>query len=176
MCAHDVDPDATEQLTWRVPQDVAWVFRALQETLRTRLHRVTGRWALDGEVFDTLLDGALLAWTLRDPRAPRPDPVIARDGYRCMVPGCSSRRNLQDHHVEFRSAGGSDEPDNRVTLCVFHHLRCLHAGFLRIAGRAPDELVFELGVRAGAAPLARYRSGEIAVAGLALQLPRERHP
>ena len=159
-----------------MPQDVAWVFRAVQETLRTKLHRVTGRWALDGEVFDTLLDGALLAWTLRDPRAPRPDPVIARDGYRCMVPGCTSRRNLQDHHVEFRSAGGSDEPDNRVTLCAFHHLRCLHAGFLRIAGRAPDELVFELGVRAGAAPLARYRSGEIALTGLALQLPRERHP
>jgi hypothetical protein len=110
-----------------------------------------------------MLDCALVAWTLRDPSAGRPDPVVERDGWRCAVPGCTSRRNLHDHHLEFRSAGGSDAPENRVTLCSFHHLRCLHAGLLRVRGRAPDDLIFELGLRPGAPPLARYRSGDVAM-------------
>lgn len=163
LCALDVDTEATQQLEWRVPFEVAWLFNAVRETLRARLRSATGRHPLDGEVFDALLDCALLAWTLRDPRAGRPDPVMERDGYRCMVPGCTSRRNLHDHHVEFRSAGGSNATENRVALCAFHHHRCLHAGLLRVRGLAPDDLVFELGLRAGAPPLARYRSGDIAL-------------
>jgi hypothetical protein len=163
LCAHDVDCEATQRLEWRVSHEVAWLFRAVRETLGARLRTARARHPLDGEVFDALLDCALFAWTLRDPRAKRADPVVERDGYRCGVPGCTSRRNLHVHHVAFRSAGGSDELSNRVTLCAFHHLRCLHAGILRISGRAPDELVFELGLRAGAPPLARYRSGDIAL-------------
>ena len=166
LCAHDVDPDATQQLEWRVSHEVAWLFRAVLETVRGRLRAATEgipRWPLDGEVFETLLDGALLAWTLRDPKAPRPDPVMERDRYRCLIPGCTSRRNLHDHHITFRSAGGSDAPGNRISLCAFHHLRCLHAGFLRVSGSAPDCLVFELGLRAGAEPLASYRSGDVSV-------------
>ena len=155
LCAPDVDCEATQQLEWRVPREVAWLFHAVRETLRARL-------SSDGEAFDALLDCALLAWTLRDPRAGRPGPVMERDGYRCAVPGCTSRRSLHDHHVAFRSVGGSDALGNRVTLCAFHHLRCLHAGLLRVSGRAPDALVFELGLRSGAAPLACYRSGDIA--------------
>jgi hypothetical protein len=141
--------------------EVAGLFLAVQGTLRARL-----RLATEGQAFDAMLDGALLAWTLRDPRARRPDPVVERDGYRCLVPGCTSRRNLQVHHVRYRAAGGGNERENRVALCAFHHLRCLHAGLLRVQGRAPDALVFELGVRAGGPPLARYRSGDVA-------LPRE---
>jgi hypothetical protein len=49
------------------------------------------------------------------------------------------------HHIRFRSAGGPDEPWNRTTLCAFHHHRGVHAGSVRIAGRAPDGLLFELG-------------------------------
>jgi hypothetical protein len=162
MCAHDIDTEATQQLAWRVPRDVALLFTAVRETLRAKLRPETGRWPTDGEVFDGLLDCALLAWTLRDPRARPPDPVVERDGYRCAVPGCTSRRNLHDHHLRFRSAGGSDAPGNRVTLCAFHHQRCLQAGLLRVRGQAPDGLVFELGLRPGAAPLVRYRSGDIA--------------
>lgn len=143
----DVDPEATQQLAWRVPRDVALLFAGVRETLRARLGPVT-----DGVVFDAMLDGALRTWTLREPGVRRPDPVIERDGCRCAVPGCTSRRNLHDHHVRFRSAGGSDTPGNRITLCAFHHLRCLHAGRLRVCGRAPRGLVFELGVRRGAPP------------------------
>jgi len=147
LCAHDVDPEATEQLEWRVPHDLAALFSALRRKLS----------------FEAMLDHALVTWLLRDPTAGRPDPVIERDGYRCVVPGCTSRRNLHDHHVVFRSAGGSDDPANRIALCAFHHQRCLHAGRMRIRGRAPDALVFELAVRPGRVALARYRSGDVAI-------------
>jgi hypothetical protein len=64
--------------------------------------------------------------------------------------------------VVFRSAGGSDALTNRTTLCAWHHLRGVHAGVIDCTGRAPDALVFELGLRAGRPPLARYRSGDVA--------------
>jgi hypothetical protein len=163
LCAPDVDPEATQELSWRVPREVASLFFGVRETLRAKLRRERSRFLTDGQVFDGLLDCALLTWSLRDPRARRPDPVMERDGYLCAVPGCTSRRNLHDHHIVFRSACGSDAGENRITLCAFHHQRALHAGLLRIRGRAPDELVFELGLRPGAAPLLRYRSGDVAV-------------
>jgi len=161
MCAHDVDPEATQALEFRVPLDVAALFAGVRETLRGRLEQASGSPVYDGDVFDALLDGALLSWTLRDPRARRPDPVAEREGYRCAVPGCTSRCNHHDHHIIFRSHGGSDATVNRVLLCAFHHQRCLHAGLMRIRGQAPDGLVFELGLRSSAGPLATYRSGDI---------------
>jgi hypothetical protein len=163
MCAPDIDTEATQLLAWRLSYEVAALFTAVRETVRSRLGAECGRFLGDGEVFDAMLECALLAWTLRDPPARRPKPVVECDGYRCAVPGCTSRRNLHDHHLRFRSAGGSDAPGNRVALCAFHHQRCLHVGFMRIRGRAPDGLVFEFGLRPGASPLARYRSGDIAV-------------
>jgi len=147
LCAHDVDVDATEELVFRLPCDVAALFCALLRKLP----------------FEALLDHALETWLLRDPGTRRPDPVIERDGYRCAVPGCSSRRSLHDHHITFRSAQGSDDPENRITLCAFHHQRCLHQGRLRIRGRAPGGLLFELGLRSHGPPIARYRSGDVAL-------------
>jgi hypothetical protein len=159
LCAHDVDVDATEELVWHAPRELAVLFCAVRAALRARL----GPRHHAGELFGAMLDHALETWLLRDPTARRPDPVIERDGYRCAVPGCTSRRSLHDHHIAFRSAGGSDAPENRISLCAFHHHRCLHAGLLRVSGRAPGELVFELGLRADGPPLARYRSGDIAM-------------
>ncbi|TMA25446.1 MAG: HNH endonuclease [Deltaproteobacteria bacterium] len=161
MCAHDVDPEATQALVFRVPLDVAALFRGVRETLRHGLERASDGPVYDGDVFDAILDGALLSWTLRDPRARRPDPVAERDGYRCAVPGCTSRCNHHDHHITYRSRGGSDAQDNRVLLCAFHHRRCLHAGLMRISGQAPDGLLFELGLRSARGPLAVYRSGDV---------------
>lgn len=163
MCAHTIDIEATERITWHVPRDVAWLFLGVREAFRRRLDAGRGRPASDGDALDALLDHVLRAWTVLDPDAARPDPVIERDGYRCAVPGCSSRRNLQDHHIVFRSAGGSNAPENRITLCAFHHHRCLHAGRLRVRGAAPAHLVFELGVHPGRPALARYRSGDVAL-------------
>lgn len=70
------------------------------------------------------------------------------------MPACSARRGLESHHLHFQSAGGADEPWNRTTLCAFHHYRGVHLGQLGIRGRAPDRLVFELGV-------GRFRSGDL---------------
>ena len=47
--------------------------------------------------------------------------VLARDGYRCRTPGCGSARFLEVHHVVPRAAGGSNRPDNLVTLCSACH-------------------------------------------------------
>jgi hypothetical protein len=161
MCAPEVDPEATEELVFRLPVPVAALFHGVRETLRARLRAERGSPLHDGEAFDAMLDLALVAWQLRDPRARRPDPVVERDGYRCAVPGCTSRCSLHVHHIRFRSACGSDAPANLVTLCAFHHQRCLHAGLLRLRGSAPGGLVFELGLRPGREPLARYRSGDV---------------
>jgi Domain of unknown function (DUF222) len=83
------------------------------------------------------------------------DPVFARDGWRCATPACTSRRNLHDHHVVFRSHGGDNTRDNRITLCVWHHLRGVHGGVVRVRGAAPDELRWEIGIRRGGPPLLR---------------------
>ena len=47
--------------------------------------------------------------------------VLARDGYCCRTPGCGSARFLEVHHVLSRAAGGSNRPDNLVTLCSACH-------------------------------------------------------
>jgi hypothetical protein len=195
-----VDPGATERLAWWVPVEVALLFTGVRETLRRRLvaaaeaeieieveaeaeaepetetsAKTNERTPVsDGEVFEALLDEALRSWTLREPGARRPNPVIERDGYRCAVPGCSSRRNLQDHHIVFRSVGGSHAPWNRVTLCAFHHLRGVHSGRLGLRGQAPERLVFELGLRdrrddrddrnEERPALVTYRSGDVMMA------------
>jgi hypothetical protein len=62
--------------------------------------------------------------------------ILERDGYRCKVPGCSSRRSLQIHHITYRSRGGSDDDCNLVTLCLAHHLRGVHEGHIIIEGEA----------------------------------------
>ena len=85
-----------------------------------------------------------------------PDPVFARDGWRCTVPACSSRRNLHDHHIRFRSRGGDNRRNNRTTVCAAHHLHGLHAGTVRASGVAPHAIEWQLGVRPGAPPFLSY--------------------
>lgn len=66
--------------------------------------------------------------------------VLARDGNRCVVPGCRSARHLDVHHIIFQELGGSHALWNLCALCSGHH-GALHDGKLSIAGRAPD-LIF----------------------------------
>ena len=89
------------------------------------------------------------------------DPVFARDGWRCTVPACSSRRNLHDHHVLFRSRGGGNSRANRITVCAAHHLHGIHTSVIRAWGEAPDGITWELGARAGRPPLLRFGTGEV---------------
>ncbi|MBI3768487.1 MAG: HNH endonuclease, partial [Deltaproteobacteria bacterium] len=84
------------------------------------------------------------------------DPIFARDGWRCTVPGCSSRRNLHDHHLHYRSRGGGNARANRIAVCASHHLHGIHAGTVRASGTAPRAVQWQLGVRAGGPPLLRY--------------------
>jgi hypothetical protein len=80
---------------------------------------------------------------VKPPRS-RSQKVRERDLGSCGVPGCSHRA-VHSHHVEFRSRGGSDDPANQIGLCAFHHLRCIHGGYLRVEGTAPDGLTWSLG-------------------------------
>jgi hypothetical protein len=67
-----------------------------------------------------------------------------RDRGWCTAPGCS-RPAANSHHIRFRSHGGGDGPPNRTSLCLAHHLHGVHKGYIRVRGRAPDDLVWELG-------------------------------
>jgi hypothetical protein len=138
---------------------------ALCPALRAAYRDGTLSW-VQAQAVDAMFEHAFEAWSVYAPHVPREHRVFERDGWRCTAPGCSSLRNLHDHHVVFRSAGGSDALSNRTTLCAWHHLRGVHAGIIRCAGEAPDALTFELGLRAAGPPLARYR-GEQRISGLA---------
>jgi len=119
------------------PREVAALFEALLERVG----------------FEAMLDHAIATWL--EAGAQFEDYAdFTRDGYRCTVPGCTARRNLQSHHIWFRSACGPDVAWNRTTLCAYHHHRGVHAGRLALRGRAPDGLVYELGV-------GRFRSGDV---------------
>ena len=51
--------------------------------------------------------------------------VKARDGFRCR--SCGSRDHLEVHHIRQRKDGGSNSPDNLITLCHGCH-RAWHEG------------------------------------------------
>ena len=142
------------------PADIVQLFRAVLCTVRRRMERHEGRLPTEGEALGAMLDHVFFAWGL-DQKTDVRHKVFARDGWRCAVPGCTSMRNLHSHHIRFRSAEGSDAPENRITLCAFHHLRGVHAGRVRCTGRAPDGLRWEMGIRPGRPPLLSYSSGDV---------------
>ena len=105
----------------------------------------------------TALEALLLHVIDEWERAPRHhDPIFARDGWRCVVPACSSRRNLHDHHLRYRSRSGTNARWNRSSVCAAHHLHGIHTGAIRAYGRAPDAIRWELGVRIGAPPFLEF--------------------
>ncbi len=123
--------------------------------------------ALLRDVLDAFADPAEPRWTALErllrhvivhwESTPRhPDPVFARDGWRCTVPACSSRRNLHDHHLRFRSRGGDNTRDNRTTVCAAHHLHGIHDGTIHASGTAPHAIEWRLGVRPGASPFLAF--------------------
>src|SRR5881392_3048445 len=149
VCAHAVDAD----ITFFAPASVAILLRSAiaSFTLPTE-----PAW----QGLERLLDHVHQEWSAQ-PR--HRDPIFARDGWRCAVPACTSRRNLHDHHLLFRSRGGGNARDNRITVCAWHHLRGIHQGRVRAWGTAPDDVTWELGVRPGCAPLLRLHGDEYLV-------------
>ncbi len=72
--------------------------------------------------------------------------ILKRDHFQCQSPGCRCRRNLQVHHIKWRSKGGGDEESNRITLCKACHKHILHDLMaLKIEGTAPYNLTFTFG-------------------------------
>lgn len=67
--------------------------------------------------------------------------VLARDHNRCVVPGCRNVRNIEVHHIQFKSRGGSNTMSNLITMCTGHHTM-LHERRIVMMGKPPT-LSFE---------------------------------
>ena len=47
--------------------------------------------------------------------------ILQRDNYRCQEGNEECNGPLQIHHIIPLSRGGSNDPDNLITLCYYHH-------------------------------------------------------
>jgi hypothetical protein len=134
---------AARVLGARVPERVALLLQAAFRAARA----VEGRLIGDGVCLVRVAQHFLETWRAHVKKArTTSQKVRERDLGRCQVPGCS-RRACHSHHVDFRSRGGGDELWNQVALCAMHHLIGIHRGYIRVRGRAPDALVWEVGPR-----------------------------
>lgn len=67
--------------------------------------------------------------------------IHATFGWMCAVPGCTARRNLEQHHIVYRSQGGADDATNLVSLCARHHRYVIHEQrAVSVEGRSPHDL------------------------------------
>ncbi len=55
--------------------------------------------------------------------------IHLRDRHRCTSPVCE-RHDVTLHHLKFRSRGGTDDPENLVSLCAWCHIHGIHEGRL----------------------------------------------
>jgi hypothetical protein len=94
----------------------------------------------------------LAASTVRETHRCRPIRALGLGS----VPGCT-RPAADLHHVVFASRGGPDDAWNRTPLCRRLHHRGVHAGRMRIRGRADDVLSFHFGPRPAEEALAKWR-------------------
>jgi len=63
--------------------------------------------------------------------------VLHRDGHCCQVPGCTTRRGLDLHHIIHWEHDGPTDTWNLVTLCSRHH-RMHHQLRLGVSGNADE--------------------------------------
>ena len=146
---------AARVLRARVPVRIALLLQAAFRAVRA----AEGRLLDDGRCLVRVARHFVETWKPHVKKARTlSQKVRERDLGRCQVPGCS-RRAVHAHHVEPRSHGGADAAENLVALCACHHLRGIHGGYIRVRGRAPDALVWEV----GGAVLAEGRFGGAAV-------------
>ena len=131
---------AAGSLSAALPRRVGALLAAAIQAVRSRAGEVLGA----GKCLAVIAWHFLETWGgLAKRKKSRSQQVRERDDGRCQVPGCS-HHGAHSHHVNFRSHGGGDEPENQVAVCGFHHLRCIHGGYLRVTGRAPDGLTWWL--------------------------------
>ena len=137
---------ARERVSVVAPRRVAGLFEEACSAVMAR----EGRWLAPADCLSRMCDHFVAAWEgIRERRRTLQRQVIERDQGFCQVPGCS-RSAVHAHHVVWRSRGGGDEPENLVSLCAGHHLHGIHRGYIRVSGRAPHGLVWELGEEARA--------------------------
>ena len=167
--------DDWTRLRFWAPHDVAALWHQAMRVARTLLEEGgnVGREAIgeipgaaepssaappaDWQCAEKILAAFLGSWSVRaDPTWLRHHRIFERDGWRCRVPGCSSRRNLQVHHVVFRSRGGGDEDANLAVLCAAHHLQGIHRGRLRCYALPEGLLAWEFAPDSREGPLARF--------------------
>jgi len=115
--------------------------------VQVSIARARGAVPSEGEALAVMADHFVAVWEVhrpprRESRARR--RVLRRHGGRCAVPGCSAPAD-HEHHIVFRSRGGSDSESNRVALCAAHHLRGVHRAVLSVSGRAGERLTWRLG-------------------------------
>src|SRR5512138_1739964 len=127
----------------RVPMRIALTLQAAFRAVRA----TEGRLLDDGRCLVRVAQHFIETWKPSVKKARTPSQKVReRDRGRCQAPGCSGRA-VHSHHVIPRWKGGSDDPENQVALCACHHLRGIHGGYMRVTGRAPDGLVWEVAGR-----------------------------
>jgi hypothetical protein len=143
------------------------VLRMWQDTVASLRERA-GRPLQEWEVLALVMNEFMSVWDNAETRRQRRlQPILEREGWRCAAPGCSAMGSgrLEDHHIRFRSAGGSDDLSNRVAVCKGHH-RLIHLGIVRVTGTAPDDLTWEMGCEPGKEPFLVYKN-EMRIGGVA---------
>ncbi len=126
-----------------MPVSVAEVVKAAFRAARA----AAKRWLGAGECLVTLAEHFVETWRAQLKQANTLQRRIrARDRHFCQVPGCS-RAAVHAHHIKPRSQGGSDDPENLISVCAAHHLHGIHGGRMRVTGTAPAKLVWEFGLR-----------------------------
>ena len=112
--------------------------------------RRTGSQPGKGEALARIADHFVAVWEehlAADPKrkrvSKRRQQVFARQGGLCAVPGCSQTAQ-HEHHIEFRSRGGTNELENLLALCSAHHLRGVHDCRVTVEGRAGELLHWEI--------------------------------
>jgi len=150
---HTPEPGPWTRIRFWAPYQVASLWHEAVAICRLRSGRRLDAWECVLSIITSFLD----TWGVRtDPGWRRRYRIFERDGWRCRVPGCTSRRNLQVHHIEFRSHGGADDDANLAVLCATHHLQGVHRGRLRCHALPDGLLAWEFAPAPQRRPLAAY--------------------
>jgi hypothetical protein len=168
-----VNDRADHQIRFWLPTDVVVLWREALAVCRQSADRELADW----HCLIIMIDALRRTWDSPSDRGwKRRYRIFERDSWQCRVPGCTSRANLNVHHIVFRSRGGGKDDSNLVTLCVGHHQRGIHDGLVRCTGAAPDDLWWALGVRPSGPPLLRCRGDRIIRGGRLIGPPSEPAP
>jgi hypothetical protein len=147
------DPGPLTRIRFWAPREVASLWHQALAIARHLADCPLG----DGQCVLAVLDTFVATWGVRaDPGWQRRYRIFERDGWRCRVAGCTARRNLQVHHVHFRSRGGSDDDSNLAVLCATHHLQGIHRDHLRCHPVPDGLLAWEFGPDPIRGPLVAY--------------------